>query len=352
MDVLKERIGSIVKDVILEWGGVSDKVDRMSLRVVDIIKSQHRDYPRDSVRVKTEFGVLAVPCKKFTLDLSEDDEIDSSCGGITVTLFFYDRDSVISADDLRRIIADNGMLRNVCRTSDNAITLSLIWPSDDNTDDGTEVSERNLGSISHELMHAYQGANSAFSGHKDGHIYRLADKYIDEPFGSNPAADRVLKQLIDSWVPWIIYRFDRAEVDAYIQQMYYSCKRTGEDIRDSRIYKDYAKSLSDYDKVKRCYDGEEGNDIKEFTEASISRICKPREFFRICDKRVDYIRSKLMKVVGKYYSSEGHSTGSFRRYAENEIAPDYNFNGYTSDERRKSRFAKMADKILKWRRGS
>ena len=137
--------------------------------------------------------------------------------------------------------------------------------------------------------------------------------------------DTNIQQIVNYEVPWIYYRLDRDEIDAWIQEMYAEAKVKQIDIRDSRRYKKLQDTVRDYNLIRyflKNYPQE-----KEAILKSISRIDEPQ------------------RIVGRWQEEHGQANGSFKQYASNEIKPTSPFNNLSWKQR-----LSLKDKIRQYLR--
>jgi hypothetical protein len=177
-----------------------------------------------------------------------------------------------------------------------------------------------LSTINHEVKHAYQGSRN--SNDTITQQYINATKELEKGFGWNKEASSPLKKIIDYDVPWIYYKLDRPEIDAWMQEMYIQAQETS-DIKQTKTYEMLTSILSDYNKLKDYYTSSDSyytnQNIKQYIDNSIRRIDEPRNFFKVCDRNVDYLTIKMRRVIGRWYEEQGTYSGSFKNYASNEI---------------------------------
>jgi hypothetical protein len=93
---------------------------------------------------------------------------------------------------------------------------------------------------------------------------------MENKFGFNSAANTPMKQIVDYTIPWIYYRLDRDEIDAWVQEMYMESQYEN-DIRDTKTYKNLSDTIRDYKLLKRVYASKENyytrDNTKEYIDA-------------------------------------------------------------------------------------
>ena len=341
---MERTIKEIVRGVIAEWGGVSDKVSEMTDSVFNLILTQHRGWARGYTTLDIGGKEVSVGYKAFRLDIPRESDITSYCSEISVTLYFYRSDDPTNRDEIKEALIDNNDFINNYGLETKSIRLTLMWPFDDNFNQDQRGKEKCFGTIAHELKHAFQLSNARV-GERDMSMERESRKLRNKEFGYDHKADKAIKKLIDSYVADFPYVFDRTEIDAEIQGMYNSCVNSGIDITDSKAYLNFKSTIEDYKDVREWYMGSQGEDVQRYVAYSVGKLCQPKDFFRIYDRRVRYLERKLRMVAAKFIESRGRQTGSFKAYANNEIAPEHNF-----VDNNNSRLNKMFDKFRQWRR--
>ena len=134
-----------------------------------------------------------------------------------------------------------------------------------------------------------------------------------------------MKQIVDYTIPWIYYRLDRDEIDAWVQEMYIESQYEN-DIRDTKTYKNLSDTIKAYKLLKQVYASKDDyytkNNTKEYIDASIRRIDEPKNYFKLCDANISYLIKKMRRVIGRWNEENGTARGSFKKYSSKEIPQD------------------------------
>jgi len=297
-------IESIVKEVILEYGGVSNDIMQISMTIFNLIYEHHREYRGQTFQI----GDKKIYGKTFNLDISGIQAL-SFLNGITVSLYYYNPQNE-TFDDVKDFISSNGYLKNYFTPSNRVITFSFVWAMTD------VIPHREkkyiVSTINHEIKHAYQS-------YKRGGTNNITPQYskaqceMMNKFGFNSAANTPTKQIVDFTIPWIYYRLDRDEIDAWVQEMYVESQYEN-DIRDTKTYKMLSDTINDYKFLKQAYAY-----AKEYIDASIRRIDEPKNYFKLCDANISYLIKKMRRVIGRWNEENGTARGSFKKYLSKEI---------------------------------
>lgn len=321
MDAVRSLVESIVRQVILEYGGVSDETVNMSRLIFNMIRKQHLNYDFVKLDDNMSYNGHSLYGKGFLLDFSHSSELMSIANSIDVVLYFYYNERVFNEDyfGLTEFLRDKGLQEMSFSPKDRRITLTFAWPSTNTLDANAENDV--ISSINHEVKHAYQN-----SKRNDG--MRVSDQYLKaraerrKGFDDNYNADTALKHLVDYTIPWLYYKLDKDEIDAWIQELYIQGNNTN-DIKKTTMYKKLIETINDYEKLKDWYTSSDAyytnQGIKEYIDSSIRRIDNPKSYFNLCEKNVQYLRNKMRRVIGRWYEEQGNSSGSFKKYSSNEI---------------------------------
>lgn len=325
----KQLIENIVRQVLLEYGGVHDDIIQWGNDLYEQILENSNGYARRIASFMPSYNDRPVYYKMFQLH----PRIDGVVIHVKVVLFliFPNEDK----NNFQDFLLDHDVLDNYYTHGKNCGELSFVWPADNNVD--TAMKGEIIGTINHEFKHAFQSQKTKKQG--VSRQYQRAQAEINKgSFG-----DTNIQQIVNYEVPWIYYRLDRDEIDAWIQEMYAEAKVKQIDIRDSRRYKKLQDTVRDYNLIRyflKNYPQE-----KEAILKSISRIDEPQRFFAYCDKRIAYLQQKMKRIVGRWQEEHGQATGSFKQYASNEIKPTSPFNNLSWKQR-----LRLKDKIRQYLR--
>ena len=320
MKMNDKLIESVVKKVILEYGGVSNEIMNISYDIFNAIMEQHRQYRRVPIDDNAlQFNGHTLYCKEFDLEFNVSNPIWKVCRGVSVRLFFYEPNTE-NYDMLENFMNKNKLYHMAFNDKTKVIKLSIAWSSDDKMDDYAKYEI--ISSINHEVKHAYQSSKKNGLGMPDE--YFTAKDELNKKFGWNEEADTPSKQLVDYYVPWCYYKLNKAEVDAWLQELYISANKT-KDIKTSSMYRTLVNTINDYKRLKEWYCTSETEpyykeqNLKQYIENSIRRITEPRKYFELCDRNVGYLERKMRRVIGRWYEEQGITNGSFKKYANGEI---------------------------------
>jgi len=316
-------IESVVKGVILEYGGVSNDILDISNVIFDKIYKEHRDYPRKpQTYIMPPFNGHPLMRKRFYLCIDSLD-LAKIVNEICVDLYFYDSNDE-SYDTLYNFLNENGFVSNNFSPRKKEIRFTFPWPNDDKL--GNDAKTHILSTINHEVKHAYQDAQR--NGTVIPDQYKRAQGELSKPFGKNKEADTPCKELVDYYVPWIYYKIDIGEIDAWMQEMYIEAQNTN-DIKKTKTYKKLVRTIKDYEDLKYWYSTKDtyytSQRIKDYIDKSIRRIDDPIKYFALCDRNIAYLKKKMMRVIGRWNEEQGTARGSFKQYARNEIPQEYAF---------------------------
>lgn len=317
--VKDKLIENVVKQIIKEYGGVSDTISEISSNIFYAILNQHRMYFRH-VAPLPRYNGKPILCKTFNLDCSFSKTLEKMCHKLTVNLFFYDPDEV-SYEDFEQFLLTHKAIKLWFSSSSKTITLTFPWPYNDKVDN---VARREIeASINHELKHAYQ---TMFGRKSPNDTYFRATtemSHFDNDNGLPP-----VKWLINYYVPMVYYNLTRSEIDAWMQELYAE-SQFEEDIKKCPTYKRLISAIDEYKSLKEWYLTKDGyytaQNIKDYIDKTITKITTPREYFKVCDKNIIYLKSKLRRVIGRWHEEMGNYNGSFKNYVNGEIGQETPF---------------------------
>ena len=327
-------IENIVKRMLLEYGGVSDDVTRISNTIFSEIQKRF-----DCCDTKWIHGI---PYKEHPLQYKHicfkpDVEGFAEIGHLVdVTLYLYLPNE--DAKEFERFIVNSNLYNSAYNISYKKVILTFVWPINNDVESYTKTSA--LRTINHELKHALQYSKNRQSSVSSQYVKAREELHKDF-FG-----DTTIQQIVNYTIPWIYYRFDRTEIDAWMQEMYAEATEKQIDIQKTNVYKALKSTIGNYNALKgycRYYPEE-----KEAIYNSIRRIDEPKNYFALCDKNVAYLTSKMRRVVGRWQEDNAKPNGSFKDYASNEIEPTSPFNNpnwkYGLKDRIKAYLRKLANR--------
>ena len=339
-------IESVVKQVINEYGGVSDVIMDMSSIIFNEICNQHRMYSREVNRQLPPFEEHYVCEKIFQLDLSNMGQYKNIVDYVSVRLLFYDPQDE-SFKQLKDYMAENGLLKLCFQPRLKRIVLSFAWPTNDVMDSSAE--SYIMSSINHEVKHAYQYYKSNNSTVSLQYIKATMEQ--ERPIGYYKEADTPLKQLADYYVPNVYYKLDKGEIDAWMQEMYIEAKHTN-DIYSTNTYKHLLTTIKRYDELKQWYnsDWDYFKKQKEYIDTVINRIDTPSNYFKVCDTNMSYLKRKMRRVIGRWNEENGNARGTFKQYASNEIPQSNMFVNKPYNKKKQSAIRRILNNFLKKRK--
>lgn len=317
MKINEQLIEPIIKGVILEYGGISDEIMKMSELIFNKIQEQHRDYQRQMARNLPSYNNHPLYIKRFNLYYEDSSELMNIASEIIVNLYFYDSNSE-DYSDFTNFLNEEGLIKLHYSVSRKMICLTFAWPNDDRMTN--EAKNNILSSINHEVKHAYQGARRKNDFVSDQ--YAKAAQERDKAIGYYKEADTALKQLVDVYVPWIYYRLDKDEIDAWAQEIYIEASITN-DVKTTKTYNKLIETIRQYNEIKEWYSSTDtyytNQGAKQYIDRSIRRIDKPNNYFRVCDRNVAYLKGKLRRIIGRWNEEHGTPSSTFKQYASKEI---------------------------------
>ena len=338
MDKLIEQV---VREVINEYGGVSDTIMEMSTYIFNEICRQQSNCRAMLLPNEGQFDGEQIYFKRFWLEYGG--ELIDIANEIVVDLYLYDPNTV-SYGDFCEYIRGIGKMALSFSPKFKRIRLTFAWPKDGNI--GSIERYDMMSSINHEVKHAYQ---SAKRGGENFITQQYANANVEKakPLGYYKDADTPLKRLVDYTIPWIYYKLDRDEVDAWLQELYIEgCQ--SDDITKTKTYLMLKDVISDYTTIKNWYSTDDAYFTKQGTKAyidkAIRRIDEPTAYFKLCDSNLSYLLKKMKRVIGRWYEERDMASGSFRHYAHNEVPQKSPF----IDKKPQGRYGSLRDKIMKF----
>lgn len=339
MEYNENLIESIVKQVILEYGGVSNEIIDLSYYIFNEILRQHREYGRGVVP-HLEYNGGWVYYKQFNLNFSQNKELCNIVNEINVTLFFYDS-TKISYEEFDSFLKENHLIKLSFNPELKRIRLSFAWSNNDSIEGDARYDIQS--SINHEVKHAYQSFKKGNVSNGISPQYLKATKEMENGFGVDESA---IKRYVTYVIPYVYYKLDKEEIDAWVQEMYIQATT---DIKKTKIYKSLISTLESYNVLKKLYlsnDDDFEKNIHDYIDKSIRRIDNPRSYFKVCDANVSYLKRKMRRVIGRWYEDTMQTNGSFKQYTSNEIPMGTPFIQTNSKNTKYSRLANLFNKYF------
>ena len=313
MKISEQLIENVVRDVILEYGGVSDDIMHLSYVIFNEILNQQSNYASNCIS-DLNFKGTNIFYKEFNLEFNKKSEIAYVANEVKVQVFIYN-DQIVSYDEIYGFLNENHLIKLSFAPYKRIIKLTLVLPNSGNI--GSDIRYDSLSSINHEVKHAYQYAK--YNNSNNPNVQQAYTKALKE-LGSFGDDESPLKQLVTYYIPWIYYKLDKEEIDAWMQEMYIQAT---DDIRNTKTYKSLIDVIEKYNQLKSWYTSNEfyytSQNIKEYIDKSIRRLDTPRNYFKVCDRNVLYLKRKMRRVIGRWDEEMMNNHGSFKQYSQNEI---------------------------------
>ncbi len=310
MGINESTIDKVVRRVILEYGGVSDEVIRISREIYQLIVSQHRGHSWLDIGDGEHF-------KRFNLYL-DGTEADGLISEVRVKLFAYDPSEMTFNDKYQQLVK-RGLVKLSFSTTANAINLFIPYPVNDQMDQ--EGKTYLMSCINHEVKHCLQH-------NRRGGWTNVSDTYV-KSLSSSPIEDNNTTMfLMKSLIRRMYYIFDPDEIDARLQEIYIELRETGT-LSKCKAYDDVKTCIEGYAWINRAVRSTDAWDSKYFKEArsAFPEVLKemlgegmtPGQFFSYCTRGIRKFREQLRRIIGRYDSENPKERGSFGEYAKKEI---------------------------------
>ena len=303
-------IESVVRQVILEYSGVSDEVINLSELVFAEMAKQSRNY--QWTKAEQTSGEYE---KNFTIDLEE-----GSLGkGAIIKLYGYDSRKQSFSSKLQEL-EERGCVKLAFGVLTKMVKLSIPYPLEGELDDYGK--DYIITSLNHEIKHALQdykrgGTKVSSAYQKAVKNYKINDKDS-------------ITYLMKAYVKDMYYVLDPDEVDARLQEIYIELRNTGS-LQQSKAYQRIKEKEKEYVWLSRILYPQTDFDVEYYKQAReqfpqilaemLGNGITANQFMRYCKKGIDRFNEHLRRVVGRYNMENNITRGSFKQYTQNEISP-------------------------------
>ena len=303
-------VESVVKQVILEYGGVSDEVISESDYFYKQLMAQSNRYEWKYNADTSDYWE-----KKFTIDVSMED--GHIVKGASVKLYGYDGRKH-SFREMFDELNERGYINIAFSPSRRIIILKIPFPYDGDIDDyGRDYL---ISSINHEIKHGLQDLRRGGTNISDAYAKSLSRKTIEDE-------DSVI-YLLKSYTKQLYYLLDLDEVDARLQEIYIQLKSVG-DLDKCNSYQKLKEAQKRYvwlhnvlypiNKFEAEFYKEGREQYQKILTEMLGGGITISQFIKYCEKGLQRFNEHLRRIVGRYRNEIGVSNGSFRNYAQNEI---------------------------------
>lgn len=315
--------------------GVSEDVSDISSKILRYIMNHWQDYTWSSAKNEPVFAQKLKDKEDIyfkllggTYDLKteevkheyKEDSINPHEIQLYIQLFYYDPDE--DYDKQYDYITSNIVtFDNAFVPKKNKIRFSFLWPY--NGQFPNSLKSYIYGIINHEVKHMYQQVKSQ----KHTNVSKQYNKALEGIDKDIPDNLEGMNWLITYYVPRIYYRFDKSEVDAWLQEIYAQSVFT-KNIKDSERAKKIYETIQEYELLYSIYNGTSSSYYSQYKDFLIEEIkrqigCDPKHYFKVCGEGVKHFKKHIMKVYQKWQDERGESVtgnqGSFKAYTEKEV---------------------------------
>lgn len=311
--VKNSLIESVVRQVILEYSGVSDEVMNISQKLISLLFDEEMNH---EWKMSEETGDYV---KEFLIPIH-----CKAANYLSVRLFYYNHKQM-DFKMAKEVYSELGVLLFAYNPKFKAIKLHIPFPDNGIIDE--DSMKDILSSINHEVKHGYQA-------NKRGYM-NVAPAYTNSVksgvYTDNDTDKNLKLSVMRNNIKGLYYAFDTDEVDAWLQEVYIELLNNGGDLSKSRTYVYMMKKKESYNWLKNkvlfppkgSFDMRYYADVRDMFKQELEAILgvgiTPKEFFHHCESGLKRFEEHVRRVIGRYRSEYGAPSGSFANYAKNEV---------------------------------
>lgn len=307
-------IENIVRQVILEYSGVSDEIMDISQEILSLIFQEEKNHDWKMSQVTGDYY------KRFSLPI-EGTEISKIVNEVLIKLFYYNPKQM-NFEMAKEVYAETGDLKLAFSPARNGIKLYIPFPEDGQMD--KQGVQYLLSCINHEVKHAYQ------SRKRGGTIINNAYMNSVKPMPDIDEKNLVIRVMRND-IRNLYYVFDKDEIDARLQEIYIQLMDNGGNLSKCDSYERMEHQEKRYNWLKNelLFPPKDSFDMKyykkerEMFKMELERMLgdeiTEKEFFQHCESGIRRFREHLRRIVGRYRNEHETNSGSFKDYAKNEV---------------------------------
>lgn len=313
-------IENTVRQVLMEYSGVSDEVTDMSSEIMSLIINT-------SKKIEWEFdNRSSMNLKSFYLDL-RDTKVSNIMPNVVVYVELYGYDSSSNTFfEVKELLDSKGRLKWAYSSKYNRISLNMPFPFDGNLDENSY--SYILSSINHEVKHAYQANKGKDLSPNDFYMNSITKKYnLDVDVNDR---NKLFETLIKYHIKDAYYMLDIDEVNAFLQELYIELKQFG-DLNQCKTYNKMKEAINGYrqfvkhvaipiNSIQKDFYNEFTERFDDILKNELGNGITTQQMIRHCEKGIKLFNSGLRRIIARYNQEQGKTpNGSFKQYASNEI---------------------------------
>ena len=310
-----EIMESVVKDLIVEYGGVSDDALIVSSKLYALFERMYNETSWKVSEVTDETYKLLD--KKFQTAL-EKSAVKNLVDEFRVKLYAYDP-SKMSFSEAIANMQKRGMINIAFATGSKIVKVTIPWPKDNSDNNAKQYM---WVCINHEVKHALVHNKRGYT--------TVSDAYTNSVYNRQNEAD-----LFDIYIRDLYYLCDLDEVSSHLQEIYASLQR-GMDLKDVPAYNRYMGAKHEFewfderiwhpkDIVYKSMYSEKAAAFDNIVKQSLGGSMNSKSFYQYCINGLSKFDRGFRRIMGRYNAENGYQGGSFKQYAQGEIEPQSQF---------------------------
>ena len=302
-----------VRKNIFEGSSFSSDVDAMADRLFEEISKRSNSLPWVEINKYEDADGLPMKCKLLRIN-PQTVGLVNYASDIIVTLFGFDSGEM-TMDDFKEYLLHKRYI-NTGFTTSKKVYLDLPWPYNGSKSIDNRCQGILLGTINHELMHAFQS------------VKRDAAPNITQAYLKSTERGNVDEHYVVSIVKTLYYQLDKDEICAHMQGLWAQL-RNADKLEDSPTYNSLSYLKIWYDYVKKIFSSKYMPDSREVAENFIVNQMRisVKDYLNYVEKNYGKFRTAFNKIIYRWYElKQNHPQGSFRNYVAGEVPEGDKFN--------------------------
>ena len=298
---------------IFENSSFSSDVDAMADRLFEEISKRSNSLPWSEINKYEDAYGLPMKCKLFRIN-PQTVGLTRYASDIIVTLFGFDSDEM-TMDDFKDYLLDKKYI-DTGFTTNKKVYLDLPWPYRGSKSIDNRCQGILLGTINHELMHAFQS------------FKKNAAPNITQAYLTSTERGNADEHYVVNIVKTLYYQLDKEEICAHMQGLWAQLRNVDK-LEDSPTYNSLSYLKIWYNYVKNIFSSEYMSNAREVAEDFIVNQMgiSVKDYLNYVEKNYGKFSTAFNKIIYRWYElKQSHPQGSFRNYVAGEVPEGDKFN--------------------------
>ena len=292
MKVDNKLVESVVREVILEYGGVSDEILNLANKIFSEITSDYNSYIYDWRSVDYYMGLDGCDLvKRMPLQFDDNEYVDE----VNIRLFgYYSRKT--NFNEALNYLKSKGLAGVSYSYSRKMVKLFIPYPIDGNLSD--DVKTWLISSLNHEIKHGLQFVKQSQALGKKGRQYAF-DKNYDASVSDTNQSEFGDDTGTAEWIKRCYYTLCYDEIDARLQSLYLEYSKYG-DLNKCESYKDISYATQMYQMLLMAMIKPElGQRLDYLVRKIFNNRLNAKSFLKLCQRGVNRFNEHMRRIVGR-----------------------------------------------------